>query len=87
MVDLMSMTLEAALVQLFFQVANGRVDLPHRVAAVAVINRIGPAEQVYTEPKDEYTKALLSAVPIPDPRAMKERKVERRKHRHALAEA
>jgi ABC-type oligopeptide transport system ATPase subunit len=48
---------------------------------------IGPAESVYTNPQDEYTRALLSAVPVPDPRAMKERKVERRKHRHALAEA
>ena len=47
---------------------------------------IGPAEQVYTNPQHEYTKALLSAVPIPDPRAMKERKAARRKLRHALAE-
>jgi hypothetical protein len=29
---------------------------------------------------------LLTAVPVPDPRAMKERKVARRKLRHALAE-
>ncbi len=47
---------------------------------------IGPAEQVYTNPTHDYTKALLSAVPIPDPRAMKERKAARRKLRHALAE-
>ena len=47
---------------------------------------IGPAEEVYTNPKHDYTKALLSAVPIPDPRAMKERKAARRKLRHALAE-
>jgi oligopeptide transport system ATP-binding protein len=58
---------------------------------IAVMNRgkiveIGPAEQVYTNPQDEYTQALLSAVPIPDPRAMKERKAARRKLRHALAE-
>jgi oligopeptide transport system ATP-binding protein len=58
---------------------------------IAVMNRgelveIGPAEEVYTNPQDDYTKALLSAVPIPDPRAMKERKAARRKLRHALAE-
>ena len=58
---------------------------------IAVMNKgklieIGPAEQVYTSPQEDYTKALLSAVPIPDPRAMKERKAERRKLRHALAE-
>jgi len=58
---------------------------------IAVMNKgqlveIGPAEQVYTSPQDDYTKALLSAVPIPDPRAMKERKAARRKLRHALAE-
>jgi len=58
---------------------------------IAVMNRgklveIGPAEEVYTKPQDEYTQALLTAVPIPDPRAMKERKAARRKLRHALAE-
>jgi oligopeptide transport system ATP-binding protein len=58
---------------------------------IAVMNRgqlveLGPAEEVYTKPQQEYTKALLAAVPIPDPRKMQERKVERRKHRHALAE-
>jgi oligopeptide transport system ATP-binding protein len=58
---------------------------------IAVMNRgklveLGPAEEVYTNPQDEYTKALLTAVPIPDPRAMKERKAARRKLRHALAE-
>ena len=58
---------------------------------IAVMNKgqlveIGPAEQVYTNPQDDYTKALLSAVPIPDPRAMKERKAARRKLRHALSE-
>jgi ABC-type oligopeptide transport system ATPase subunit len=58
---------------------------------IAVMNRgelveIGPAEEVYANPQDDYTKALLSAVPIPDPRAMKERKAARRKLRHALAE-
>ena len=58
---------------------------------IAVMNRgklveVGPAEEVYTKPQEDYTKALLSAVPVPDPRAMKERKAARRKLRHALSE-
>jgi ABC-type oligopeptide transport system ATPase subunit len=58
---------------------------------IAVMNRgqiveLGPAEEVYTNPREDYTKALLSAVPIPDPRKMKERKLERRRLKHALAE-
>jgi oligopeptide transport system ATP-binding protein len=58
---------------------------------IAVMNRgqiveLGPAEDVYTNPQDDYTKALLSAVPVPDPRAMKERKAARRQLRHALSE-
>jgi len=58
---------------------------------IAVMNRgklveIGLAEQVYTDPQEDYTKALLSAVPVPDPRRMKERKAERRRLRGALAD-
>ena len=58
---------------------------------IAVMNQgklveLGPAEEVYTKPKDDYTRALLSAVPIPDPRKMRERKVERRRLRDALAQ-
>jgi ABC-type oligopeptide transport system ATPase subunit len=51
------------------------------------IVEIGPADDVYTRPKDEYTKALLAAVPVPDPRRMRERKAERRKLKHALTES
>ncbi len=59
---------------------------------IAVMNRgkiveIGSADQVYTNPRDEYTKALLAAVPVPDPRRMRERKAERRRLKHALAES
>jgi ABC-type oligopeptide transport system ATPase subunit len=59
---------------------------------IAVMNQgrlveIGPAEEVYTNPREEYTQALLAAVPVPDPRRMKERKRERRRVAHVLAEA
>jgi ABC-type oligopeptide transport system ATPase subunit len=47
---------------------------------------VGEAEEVYANPREEYTQALLKAVPIPDPRKMKERKQERRRLQAALAE-
>jgi oligopeptide transport system ATP-binding protein len=58
---------------------------------IAVMNRgklveTGPAAQVYEHPSEDYTKALLAAVPVPDPRRMRERKRERRKLAHAVAE-
>ncbi|HET9286722.1 MAG TPA: ATP-binding cassette domain-containing protein [Gaiella sp.] len=45
----------------------------------------GPANEVYTRPRDEYTKALLAAVPVPDPDRMRERKEERRRLRGIVA--
>src|SRR3954449_7109653 len=58
---------------------------------IAVMNRgelveIGPANDVYANPQEDYTKALLAAVPVPDPRRMRERKRERRRLAHAVAE-
>ena len=49
---------------------------------IAVMNQgklveIGQADQIYYHPKHEYTKALFTAVPIPDPRRQRERKAER----------
>jgi peptide/nickel transport system ATP-binding protein len=51
---------------------------------IAVMNQgklveIGTADQIYNNPKDEYTKALFTAVPVPDPRRQRERKAERAK--------
>ena len=49
---------------------------------IAVMNsgklvECGRAEEVYQNPKDPYTRALFSAVPVPDPRRMREKKAER----------
>jgi ABC-type oligopeptide transport system ATPase subunit len=49
---------------------------------IAVMNQgrlveVGPAEEVYSHPEDEYTRALFTAVPVPDPRRQRERKAER----------
>jgi oligopeptide transport system ATP-binding protein len=46
----------------------------------------GSADEVYERPKEAYTKALLAAVPVPDPRRMQEQRVERRRLSHALAQ-
>ena len=51
------------------------------------IVEIGDADEVYERPSHEYTRALLDAVPIPDPRKMKERKRARQRSRAVVAEA
>jgi oligopeptide transport system ATP-binding protein len=59
---------------------------------IAVMNtgklvELGPAEEIYDNPVDEYTRALLAAVPVSNPRRQKERKRERRRLTRALADA
>ena len=39
----------------------------------------GEANEVYERPTHPYTKQLLAAVPVADPRRMRERKIERRR--------
>ena len=60
---------------------SDRIAVMHRGAIV----ESGPAETVYTSPKEEYTRALLASVPIPDPERMRYRKEERRRLRDAVS--
>jgi oligopeptide/dipeptide ABC transporter ATP-binding protein len=47
----------------------------HHIAVMYLgrIVEVGPAEAVYTEPQHPYTKALLSAIPVPDPTVQRQR--------------
>jgi oligopeptide transport system ATP-binding protein len=47
----------------------------------------GQADVVYNDPQHPYTKALLAAVPVPDPRRMKAERERRRTLRAALETA
>ncbi|TDO45771.1 peptide/nickel transport system ATP-binding protein/oligopeptide transport system ATP-binding protein [Kribbella sp. VKM Ac-2527] len=51
-------------------------QLSHRVAVMhrGLIVETGAAKDVYTFPRHPYTRALLSAIPMPDPRLERQRK-------------
>lgn len=50
--------------------------ISHRIGVMYLGNlvEIGPAEEIYKNPKHPYTKALLSAEPVPDPDMAKNKK-------------
>lgn len=45
-----------------------------RLVICETVVEYGETEEVYTHPKDPYTQALLSAIPIPDPQIERTRK-------------
>jgi peptide/nickel transport system ATP-binding protein len=60
----------------------GVVDiLAHRIAVMQYgkLVEVGPRDQILNNPQELYTKALLAAVPVPDPAEQKKRREARAK--------
>ena len=60
----------------------GVVDiLAHRIAVMQYgkLVEIGPRDQILNNPQELYTKSLLAAVPVPDPKEQKKRREARMK--------
>jgi peptide/nickel transport system ATP-binding protein len=61
-------------------IAHGLSVVKHMSDRVAVmylgkIMELAPAEELYHKPRHAYTKALLDAIPVPDPTKRHERKL------------
>jgi peptide/nickel transport system ATP-binding protein len=60
----------------------GVVDiLAHRIAVMQYgkLVEVGPRDQILNKPRELYTKTLLAAVPVPDPKEQKKRREARAK--------
>jgi ABC-type oligopeptide transport system ATPase subunit len=62
--------------------------ISHRIAVLrrGELVEIGPVEEIRRHPRHEYTRALLGAVPLPDPTAQRARRAARRSTAAALAD-
>ncbi len=71
--------LEAEFNLSFLFIAHDLSVVEHISGRIAVMYlghlvEIGPSDVIYNDPKHPYSKALLSAVPLPDPKGAKDRK-------------
>jgi peptide/nickel transport system ATP-binding protein len=67
----------------------GVVDiLAHRIAVMQYgkLVEVGPRDQVLNKPQELYTKSLLAAVPVPDPKEQKKRREARAKLLASISE-
>jgi ABC-type glutathione transport system ATPase component len=58
--------------------------ISHSIAVLQAgrIVELGTAEQVYERPREEYTRSLLAAAPVPDPAEQRARREERQRRRN-----
>jgi ABC-type glutathione transport system ATPase component len=58
--------------------------ITHSIAVLQAgrIVELGTAEQVYERPREEYTRSLLAAAPVPDPAEQRARREERQRRRN-----
>jgi peptide/nickel transport system ATP-binding protein len=54
--------------------------LAHRIAVMqnGELVEVGDRDQILKNPKEEYTRKLISAVPVPDPGEQRQRREARR---------
>ena len=50
------------------------------------IVELATGDEIYEDPKHPYTQALLTAVPIPDPKLARQRNIDALKGRNSLAD-
>jgi ABC-type oligopeptide transport system ATPase subunit len=82
---LVDMQASLGLTMLF--IGHNLAVIRHICQRVAVISdgqivELGPRQQIFDAPRHPYTRALLDAVPIPDPHASERKQQEEVLHAH-----